>query len=105
MLEVFPDLNDVQFDYTWGGFVAITMERTPHFGRLGDNIYFAQGYSGQGVAMTGVAGKILAEAIAGQAERFDLLTRLPHTTFPGGRLFRTPTLALAMLWYRMRDLL
>lgn len=105
MLEVFPNLNDVRFDYTWGGFVAITMERTPHFGRLGDNIYFAQGYSGQGVAMTGVAGKILAEAIAGQAERFDLLTRLPHTTFPGGRLFRTPTLALAMLWYRMRDLL
>ncbi len=105
MLEVFPDLGDVQFDYTWGGFVAITMERTPHFGRLGDNIYFAQGYSGQGVAMTGIAGKILAEAIAGQAERFDLLTRLPHTTFPGGRLFRTPTLALAMLWYRMRDLL
>jgi len=105
MLAVFPDLSDVEFDYTWGGFVAITMDRTPHFGRLGDNIYFAQGYSGQGVAMTGVAGKILAEAIAGQAERFDLLTRLPHTTFPGGRLFRTPTLALAMLWYRMRDLL
>jgi len=105
MLEVFPDLSDVQFDYTWGGFVAITMDRTPHFGRLGDNIYFAQGYSGQGVAMAGVAGKILAEAIAGQAERFDLLTRLPHTIFPGGRLLRTPTLALAMLWYRMRDLL
>jgi gamma-glutamylputrescine oxidase len=105
MLDVFPALSDVQFEYTWGGFVAITMERTPHFGRLGDNIYFAQGYSGQGVAMTGVAGKILAEAIAGQSERFDLLTRLPHTTFPGGRLFRTPTLALAMLWYRMKDIL
>ncbi|MHA1600374.1 MAG: NAD(P)/FAD-dependent oxidoreductase [Alphaproteobacteria bacterium] len=105
MLEVFPDLSDVRFEYTWGGFVAITMERTPHFGRLGDNIYFAQGYSGQGAAMTGIAGKILAEAIAGQAERFDLLARLPHTTFPGGRLFRTPTLAMAMLWYRMRDLL
>jgi gamma-glutamylputrescine oxidase len=105
MLEVFPDLADTHFDYTWGGFVAITMERTPHFGRLGDNIYFAHGYSGTGLAMAGVAGKVMAEAIAGQAERFDVLTRLPHTTFPGGRLFRTPTLALAMLWFRMRDIL
>jgi gamma-glutamylputrescine oxidase len=105
MLEVFPDLADVGFDYTWGGFVAITMERTPHVGRIGANVYFAQGFSGQGVAMTGVVGKILAEAIAGQAGRFDLMARLPHTDFPGGPLLRTPTLALAMLWYRMRDIL
>ncbi len=105
MLEVFPSLADLRFDYTWGGFVAITMERTPHLGRLDGNIYFAHGFSGQGVAFTGVAGKILAEAIAGQAGRLDLLARLPHTAFPGGRLFRTPTLALAMMWYRMRDML
>ena len=105
MLEVFPNLSDVTFAYTWGGYVAITMERTPHLGRLGGQIFFAQGFSGQGVALTGVAGKILAEAVAGQAERLDLMARLPHTSFPGGRLFRTPTLALAMLWYRMRDLL
>jgi len=110
MLEVFPNLADVQFEYTWGGFVAITMERTPDVGRLddvpgGDRVYFAQGFSGQGVAMTGVVGRILAAAIAGQAERFDLLARLPHRPFPGGRLLRTPTLALAMLWYRLRDYL
>lgn len=105
MLEVFPGLGDVGFDYTWGGFVAITVKRTPHLGRLGQNVYFAQGFSGQGVALTGVAGKIMAEAIAGQAERFDLFAKLPHTTFPGGRLLRTPSLALAMLWYRLRDLL
>jgi gamma-glutamylputrescine oxidase len=105
MLEVFPALADVDFDYTWGGFVAITVERTPHIGRLGDRVYFAQGFSGQGVAMTGIAGRVLAEAIAGQAGRFDVLARLPHKTFPGGRLFRTPTLSLAMLWYRMQDML
>jgi gamma-glutamylputrescine oxidase len=104
-VEVFPSLSDARFDYTWGGFVAITMQRTPHVGRLGTNVYFAQGFSGQGVAMTGIAGRVLAEAIAGQAERFDLFARLPHATFPGGRLLRTPTLALAMLWYRLQDLL
>ena len=105
MLQVFPQLEDVGFEFTWGGFVAITVERTPHLGRIGPNVYFAQGFSGQGVALTGIAGLIIAEAIAGQAERFDVFTRLPHSDFPGGRLLRTPTLALAMLWYRMRDLL
>ncbi len=105
MLKVFPQLEDQVFEYTWGGYVAITVERTPHLGRIGDTIYFAQGFSGHGVALTGIAGKIMAEAIMGQAERFDIMARLPHTTFPGGRLFRTPTLALAMMWYRMRDYL
>ena len=105
MLRVFPQLHDTGFDYTWGGYVAITVERTPHMGRLGDNVYFTQGFSGQGVAMTGIAAKLIAEVIAGESGRFELMTRLPHTTFPGGRLMRTPTLALAMLWYRLRDLL
>jgi gamma-glutamylputrescine oxidase len=105
MREVFPELAEVRFDYTWGGYVAITIARTPHIGRLGASLYFAQGFSGQGVALTGIAGRVIAEMIAGQAERFDLMARLPHRPFPGGRLLRTPILALAMLWYRLRDLL
>jgi gamma-glutamylputrescine oxidase len=103
MLSVYPHLSDVGFEYVWGGNVAITVERTPHIGRLDGNVYFAHGFSGMGVALTGVAGKVVAEAIAGTAERFDVFTRLPHTTFHGGRLLRTPMLALAMLWYRLRD--
>jgi gamma-glutamylputrescine oxidase len=103
MLSVFPQLEDVGFEHVWGGNVAITVERTPHLGRLGGDIYFAHGFSGVGVALTGIAGKVIAEAISGTAERFDVFTRLPHTTFHGGRLLRTPMLALAMLWYRMRD--
>jgi gamma-glutamylputrescine oxidase len=105
MLHVFPQLADMRFEYTWGGFVAITVERTPDLGRVAPNVFYAQGYSGTGVAMSGVAGRILAEAIAGQAERLDLFGRLPHMTFPGGPMLRTPMLAAAMLWYRMRDLM
>ncbi len=103
MLSVYPHLSDVKFEHVWGGNVAITVERTPHIGRLGGNVYFAHGFSGMGVALTGVAGKVIAEAIAGSAERFDVFARLPHATFHGGKLLRTPMLALAMLWYRMRD--
>jgi gamma-glutamylputrescine oxidase len=105
MLKVFPQLEDVAIDYAWGGFVDITMNRAPDFGRTAPNVYYLQGFSGHGIALTGIAGKLVAEAIAGQAERFDLFTRLQHREFPGGAALRTPALVLAMLWYRLRDLL
>jgi len=103
MLTVFPQLADVSIDYAWGGFVDITLNRAPDFGRLATNVYYLQGFSGHGIALTGIAGKMVAEAIAGQAERFDLFARIRHRNFPGGRLLRMPSLVLAMLWYRMRD--
>jgi len=105
MVKVFPQLEDVRIDYAWGGFVDITMNRAPDFGRLGGNVYYLQGFSGHGIALTGMAGGLIAEAIAGQAERFDLFTKLSHRNFPGGRVLRTPLLVLGMLWYRLRDLL
>jgi gamma-glutamylputrescine oxidase len=105
MLNVFPQLADARIEFAWGGYVDITMSRAPDFGRLAPNVYYLQGFSGHGVALTGVAGKIVAEAIAGQAERFDLYAKLEHRNFPGGSLLRTPALMLAMMWYRLRDLL
>ncbi len=104
MLNVFPQLADVRADYCWGGDIGITVDRMPDVGRLGDSVFYAQGYSGQGVALSGMCGKLIAEAIAGQAERFDVLARFRHPPFPGGKL-RTPLLVLAMLWYRLRDAL
>ncbi len=105
MAHYLPDLAGIKVDYVWGGNVAITINRLPHFGRAGPNVFFAQGFSGHGVALTGLAGTLLAEAIAGTAERFDVFARIPHRPFPGGRLLRMPALVLAMLWYRLRDVL
>ncbi|MFC7332992.1 NAD(P)/FAD-dependent oxidoreductase [Rhodocista pekingensis] len=105
MLRFFPQLEEARIDYCWGGHVAITMDRTPHVGRIGPATYYAQGYSGHGVAMTAICGRLMAEAIAGQAERFDVFARIPHAPFPGGGSLRKPALVLAMMWYRMRDLL
>jgi gamma-glutamylputrescine oxidase len=105
MRQVFPQLSDAPIEHVWGGFVDISMNRAPDFGRLGDNLYYLQGFSGHGVALTGLAGRLVAEAVAGQAARFDVLARLQHRPFPGGRLLRMPTLALAMLFYRLRDAL
>ncbi|MDC1286471.1 FAD-binding oxidoreductase [Gammaproteobacteria bacterium] len=104
MLQVYPQLADTRIDYAWGGTLAVTLNRMPHFGRLGrHNTYFAQGYSGQGVAMATLAGKLIADAIAGEAESFDLFGTLPTRAFPGGDLLRWPGLVLGMSYYALRD--
>jgi gamma-glutamylputrescine oxidase len=105
MLQVFPQLKEARIEHAWGGFVDITMNRAPDFGRLENDVYYLQGFSGHGIALTGLAGKVVAEAIAGTAERFDVFARIPHREFPGGALMRRPALVLAMLYYRLRDLL
>lgn len=106
MVATFPQLAGVKVDYAWGGFVDITMNRAPDFGRLPDapQVYYLQGFSGHGLALTGLAGRLVAEAMAGDAERFDVFARLKHRPFPGGRALRTPALVLGMAWYRLRDL-
>ena len=103
MLKVYPQLAGTKIDYAWGGTLAITMNRLPCFLRPDPNVLSASGYSGYGVAMATMAGKMLAEAVAGQAERFDIMAALPQTNFPGGAAMRWPLLALAMTWYAMRD--
>jgi gamma-glutamylputrescine oxidase len=105
MTRVFPQLRGVKFDDVWGGYVDISLNRAPHWGRLGDNVYFAQGFSGHGVAATGLAGRVIAEAIRGQAGRLDAYAKIPHQPFPGGRALRTPLLVAAMAWFKLRDAL
>ncbi len=103
MLRVFPQLAGVRIDYAWSGKLAITLDRMPHFGRLAPNGFFVQGFSGHGVALAQIAGRLLAEAVAGTAERFDLFARIPHRTFPGGTWLRKPALVAGMLYYALRD--
>lgn len=104
MTRIFPQLRDAKIDYAWGGFIAITYNRIPDCGRLSPTAYYAHGYSGQGVALAGLYGKLMAEAVRGTAERFDLLARIRHLPFPGGPV-RVPMLASAMMFYRLRDML
>ena len=103
MAAAFPQLANTKVDYTWGGFVDISMNRAPDFGRVAPNIYYLQGFSGHGVALTGLAGKLVAEAISGQAERLDVFANVKHHDFFGGKLLRTPALVLGMAWYQLRE--
>lgn len=101
--RTFPQLKGVPIEYAWTGNFLLTLSRLPQVGRIGSNIYYSQGCSGHGVTFTHVAGKVLAEALRGQAERFDAFAALPHYPFPGGRLLRVPLTALGAWYYQMRD--
>ncbi|ODA66747.1 Gamma-glutamylputrescine oxidoreductase [Methyloligella halotolerans] len=103
MLEIFPQLKDVPIDYAWGGTLAITRSRLPHFHRVDRNILSTSGFSGHGIGMATMAGKIAADAIANQAGRFDIMSEIPNASFPGGSAMRLPLLAAAMTWYSFRD--
>lgn len=103
MLKTFPQLKNVKIDYAWTGNFLLTLSRLPQVGRLGDNIYYSQGCSGHGVTYTHLAGKVLGEALRGQAERFDAFAGLPHYPFPGGQLFRVPFTAIGAWYYSLRD--
>ena len=102
MLSIFPQLANTRIDYAWGGLVSISMTRMPHIGRMGD-LFYAHGYSGQGVLIPALAGKVIAEAMSGTAERLDLLASIAPPEFPGGAMLRSPLYVLGMLWYALRD--
>ncbi|HEY2927817.1 NAD(P)/FAD-dependent oxidoreductase [Piscinibacter sp.] len=117
MALTFPQLKDIEVEHAWGGFIDISMNRAPDFGRLSDvthdshrakqlsQVYYLQGFSGHGLALSGLAGKLVAEAIDGNASRFDTFARIRHRPFPGGRLLRMPALVAGMAYYRLKDIL
>ena len=102
IIEVFPSLADTPIDYAWGGAVGVTANRLPHMGRKG-NVFYAHGFSGHGALITTLAGELMAEAVVGTLGRFDVFANLPHTRFPGGKLFARPLATLGLLYYAMRD--
>lgn len=103
MLDVFPHLHDIRIDYAWGGTLGITRKRLPYLVRLAPNMLSASGYSGHGLGAATHAGKLMAEALIGESDGFDVMSRIPTAPFPGGAAFRTPLMALAMTWFALRD--
>jgi gamma-glutamylputrescine oxidase len=103
MIKTFPGLSSVKIDYAWSGNFALTLPRIPHVGRISPTVYFSHGDSGHGVTTTHLLGRLLGEAVAGQAERFDVFARLPYFPFPGGRTFRVPLTVLGSWYYRLLD--
>ncbi|WP_299344801.1 FAD-binding oxidoreductase [uncultured Maritalea sp.] len=103
MDKVFPQLKDVKIDYAWSGNFALSFSRVPQMGRIGDNTYFAHGYSGHGVTGSHTFGRILSEAIDGDLTRFDVFANVPWFPFPGGRMLRVPYSVMGSWWYGLRD--
>nr|WP_262927409.1 FAD-binding oxidoreductase [Phytohalomonas tamaricis] len=103
LAQTFPALANIKIDYAWSGNFLLTLNRLPQFGCINDNVYYAQGYSGHGVTATHLAGKLIAEVLAGRNERFDAFANIPHLPFPGGHKLQVPFSALGAWYYSLRD--
>ena len=103
MLQVYPQLADVKIDYAWGGTIGVPVIRVPQLGRTASNVFYCQGYSGHGVNTTHLAGQIMADAVAGTMERFDMFANVKQIVIPGAQTFHKPMVSLGMLYYRLRD--
>jgi glycine/D-amino acid oxidase-like deaminating enzyme len=104
MITVFPQLADARIEHAWGGFVDVTRNRAPDFGAIDPNYFYVQGFSGHGVALTGIAGRVIAQAIAQDRAALDLFAQIRHARFPGGPALRGPALELGMLYHRIREM-
>ncbi|WP_458791043.1 NAD(P)/FAD-dependent oxidoreductase [Yoonia sp. MH D7] len=103
MDKVFPQLKNTKIEFAWSGNFALSFSRVPQMGRIGDNTYFAHGYSGHGVTGSHTFGRILSEAIDGDLTRFDVFDKVPWYPFPGGRMFRVPYSMIGSWYYAVRD--
>jgi glycine/D-amino acid oxidase-like deaminating enzyme len=103
LLKIYPQLANIGIDYAWGGTIGVPINRVPLLGRISPDILYCQGYSGHGVNVTHLAGRILADTVAGTVEQFDLLANIKPFTVPGAHLFGKPMVALGMLYYQIKD--
>ena len=103
MARVYPRLADVRIDYAWGGTIGVPLNRVPQFGRIAPNVFYCQGYSGHGVNVTHLAGRIMADAVAGTMEHFDLFANVKPVIIPGAHVLRKPMVALGVLYYQVKD--
>ena len=101
--RVFPTLKGVRIDKAWSGQAGIVLNRIPMIGRLSPDVYYLQGYSGHGIATSHIAAEVIAEAITGTEERFDLFRDLRHIRLPLGQRAGNALLALGMWYYRLRE--
>lgn len=103
LLKIWPQLANTKFDFGWGGTIGVTANRVPQMGKLAPNIFYSQGYSGHGVNVTHLAGQIMAEAVGGTMERYDIFANIKPLTIPGQHIFRRQMVALGMLYYKLVD--
>jgi glycine/D-amino acid oxidase-like deaminating enzyme len=103
MLRIFPQLATIKIDYAWGGMIGVPFNRVPQLGKISSNVFYSQGYSGHGVNVTHLAGQIMAEAVAGSLERFDIFANIDPVIIPGAHRFKNQMVALGMLYYQIKD--
>ena len=101
MLDRFPQLRGAKITHAWTGNVAFTLDEMPHMGKF-DNLHFALGCNGSGVAMMTYLGHQTARKIAGRMNR---VSAFDQPEFPDHPLYNGSTWFLPWIgrYFRTRD--
>lgn len=101
--HTFPALKGVEIEFQWQGMAGITINRIPQLGKLSANVYYAQGYSGHGIATSHIVGEIMANAVAGTLEEFDTFASVRHWRIPLTDRLGNYLLAAGMWYYKILE--
>ena len=101
--KTFPRLKGVAIEYEWTGKAGIVINRIPQVGKLSPNVFYAQGYSGHGIATSHLVGEIMASAIAGSMESYDVFSSFKQIRIPVNDWAVQQMLALGMWYYKMLE--
>jgi glycine/D-amino acid oxidase-like deaminating enzyme len=99
----FPQLKGVGIEFQWTCAMGIVINRIPQLGKLSDQVWYCQGYSGHGIATSHIMGEIMAEAITGTLDHFDTFAACRHVRVPFGRALGNPLLAAGMWYYQLLE--
>ena len=97
------ELKGIRIDFAWQGQDGISINRIPQLGRVTENVFYAQGYSGHGVATSHIVGEIMAAAMTGNPRDFDVFASAHQWRLPVGRFLGNQALALGMWFFQQRE--
>lgn len=101
--RTYPRLKGIGLEFGWTGQVGIIPNRIPHLGRIAPNVFYAEGYSGHGIATTHIVAGIMADAMTGTLGEFDVFDAVQRLRLPFGRWAAHQALALGMWYFKMKE--
>jgi len=70
MAATFPQLKDLAVDYAWSGLMSYARHQMPQIGRMDVGLWHCTAFGGHGMNTTAIGGRVIAEAISAQSDRY-----------------------------------
>ena len=101
LLTVYPQLQGVKVETAWSGRMAYARHLMPQIGQLAQGVWYCTAFGGHGMNTTAMGGRVVAEGIAGDTQRYKLFAPF-GLTWAGGSVGKA-VVQLTYWSYQARD--